>query len=650
VIPACLVHVKSKETIISKKKNKHDSIPITSFDGTIWPAALAAAILTFLVFLPALGNEFVNFDDSQFIYENKYITQMDSEFFRWIFSNKETQWSPLRWISHAIDYKIWGLNPFGHHLTSIIIHSFNTFLVVVLIARLFESMKPGKAVITKDETEVFSKKALTAGIITGILFGIHPLRVESVVWVSERKDVLYTFFAILSVLCYLKYYKSVHTRSGMKFYWCSFCLFLLALMSKAMAVTVPFILLLLDVYPLERIRLRSDIRSWLSIAGEKFPFIAASVVVALINLQVHEEIRALVTLEKLPIMERIPLAFHAIPVYLSKIFRPFPLAPIYPLPENISFFRVEYIGSTLLGALITGLCVVLWRKEKKIWLSVWLYFIITLLPVLVMSVSRSFAPDRYSYMAYIGPFLIIGLGVAELKNNAIPWQFGSSSAKMLARILPFALIIVLSIFTVKQTGIWKNSLALWNHEVKVFPGAAEGYYSRAVTFFSMNNYDAAMSDINQAIILQKTFSDPYVVRSRINARVKNYQEAISDLSKAIEIKPTYSVAFSDRCGIYTRLKDFQQAIKDCNRAIELDPANPVAYNNRGFIFYALGDLERAVEDYSQAIAVNQMDPSFYHNRGIAYFEKKRINEALEDFRMAARLGDKQAEGFLRGYR
>ena len=171
-----------------------------------WLAPLLVALLTFLVFLPALSNDFVTFDDDRFVYENKRITSIDIDFFKWAFTNRSMQWSPLRFFSHAIDYKIWKLNPMGHHLTNIILHSLNTFLVVLLVFALCEIVK-SKTVPspTVEEDMRFQRKALITGVVTGLLFGLHPLHVESVAWVSERKDVLYTFFYLLSLMVYLKY-------------------------------------------------------------------------------------------------------------------------------------------------------------------------------------------------------------------------------------------------------------------------------------------------------------------------------------------------------------------------------------------------------------------------------------------------------------
>jgi len=246
----------------------------------IWVPAVLVAAATFVIFLPSLGYEFINYDDDRFIYDNPNITSMGSDFFRWAFTNRQYQWSPLRWISHALDYKLWGLKAAGHHLSSVLLHSLNAFLVVILVAKLFEMRKrQTPLILAEEEDRGFRRKALLAGVITGLLFSIHPLRVESVAWVSERKDVLFAFFFLLSLISYLSYYRHRDPDNSQKkpvYYLLALVFFVMSVMSKAAAVTLPLVLVLLDFYPLKRIEFRSGPSVWRKVLVEKLPFFALS--------------------------------------------------------------------------------------------------------------------------------------------------------------------------------------------------------------------------------------------------------------------------------------------------------------------------------------------------------------------------------------
>jgi hypothetical protein len=222
------------------------------------------SLITILVYLPALQNDFVNWDDNEYLYENPYIQSFNLTSIKWMLTSfHAANWHPLTWLSHTIDYAIWGLNPMGHHLTSIIFHGLNTFLVVILIGNLINLARNNN----KQNT------SLIVGAVTGVLFGLHPIHVESVVWASERKDVLCAFFFLLSILAYLRYTSALKRKAGL--YVSCLVFFMLSLMSKPMAVTLPIVLLILDVYPLRRMKLRNITDSW-RVIGEKVPFFVLS--------------------------------------------------------------------------------------------------------------------------------------------------------------------------------------------------------------------------------------------------------------------------------------------------------------------------------------------------------------------------------------
>jgi Flp pilus assembly protein TadD len=620
-------------------------------------AAQALGILvgaaTFIVFLSALRNDFVNWDDDVFILNNRHILSMNLDFLKWIFFNREVQWSPMRWFSHAVDYQLWGLAPSGHHLTSVILHSLNAFLVTVVTVKLVEiaaahtNLQSGPL---PTETPVYRRRACIAGIVTGILFGIHPLRVESVVWISERKDVLYAFFSLLSLLFYLAYSMHAPGKKKLSFALSLLC-FLMSVMSKAMAVTLPFVFLILDVYPLKRITLRNAFGSERRVLAEKLPFFGLSIVAALINMSIHEEMGAIAApLINLTLISRLQIAFKNIAAYLLKIVWPVNLAPLYPFPTDASFFRPDYLGSFLLVLSVTLSSLYLWKKGNKVLFLVWAYFIVTILPVLgIVRLGAHFASDRYTYMPSIGPFLLIGLGIASLYEKDSPPGSMYPLLKKIAIAVFVGVTILLCTLTIRQTGIWKNSIVLWSREIEIYPFNALANAQLGSARTEAGDYHNAENDLNRAIQYDPLNKVAYKLRGNLYVILKQYDRALRDFDKTIELDPEFSEGYGNRCGVQIELGNLKQAAEDCSRAIELNAQNATAYNNRGLARVALGDLEAAVADYSRAIALSPGDSGFYRNRGMVYLRMKRNNEGIKDLKEAAQHGDAKTQETLRKF-
>jgi regulator of sirC expression with transglutaminase-like and TPR domain len=613
-------------------------------DVRIWSAASFAAVITFAVFLPALSNDFVNWDDYAFIIENSHIRTLNFDSLKWIFTNREHQWSPLRWISHWIDYKIWHLNPMGHHLSSVIFHSLNTFLIVLIVLKIFEIFKNKRIPsLMSDEERRFRKRALIAGVMTGLLFGLHPLRVESVVWVAERKDVLYSFFFLFSLLWYMKYSTSSQGKQGY-YYLFSLSCFIMAAMSKAMAITLPLVLILLDIYPLRKVEPRSFFKTRPKVFIEKLPFFIVSAAVTLINMNVHE--KSIVPLEANELPSRALIVFKSLSFYLFKMLWPFHLAPYYPYPSKMHFLAFEYSGPFILVTAITLLCIYLWRKGKRHWLIIWAYYIVMLLPVMgIVRFGSYFAADRYTYLASLGPFLLAGMGISFLWDTTHFRANHFFSGKNLIILVCIGIFTFLSVLTVRQIAIWRNSITLWTHEIERYPNHLVGYECRGSSYYLSGDFEKALDDLNRAIQIFPR-KDALKIRGDIYIKSREYQKALQDFNKAIELDPEFSAAYNNRCGLNLQLGDYPLAIKDCSRVLEIDPKDAMAYNNRGFAHFSLGDYSRALTDYTRAIELNPQDPGFYLNRGAVYLALKENDSAMRDFRSAAKLGDHNVQDLL----
>lgn len=582
-----------------------------------WALPLTVALITFLVYLPALKNGFVNWDDGSYVYENYAIRTLDVAFFKWAFTNQVVgHWHPLTMFSYALNYAVWGLEPWGYHLTNNLFHALNTLLVFLLTV---------KVVNQNSSDEGRQKKALITGGVTALLFGIHPMHVESVAWVSERKDVLSAFFYLLSLLAYLSYASAINTRKSFYYAICLF-LFVMALMSKPMAVSLPVILLILDFYPLGRLTI--NIKTMLL---EKVPFFLLSLLASFTTIWAHYLAGSEGIIELSSLMMRICIAMRAYIFYLLKLILPTDLAPLYPRPLKIYYLGIDYLGSFLLLAVITYLCVHLF-KRNKLFLGIWMYYIVTLIPVIgIIQIGRHAAADRYVYLPSIGPFLLVGLTVSYLYQRYSQKQYRTA-------IVGGALIIfgILALMTVQQIAVWRNSITLWSHEITLFPSALS-YSNRAGAYDKLGNHLKAIADFNTAIEIDPQYTEAYNNRGLVYNAVGDYQKAIKDYNKALEIDPQYVLAYNNRGLAYDSLGDFELAMKDYKAAIELDPGNAKAYYNRGNSYFKTGNYQSAIQDYNKIV---ELDPQYlmaYYNLGTAYNGIGNYKQAIKAFTKAIKL-------------
>ncbi len=506
----------------------------------MWIAFLIATV-AILVYLPALQNGFVNWDDEAYVVDNIHIRSLDLSFLRWAFFGfSASNWHPLTWISHAVDYALWGLNPFGHHLTSVILHGLNTFLVVFLTMKLLSKVR--------------QSRVLLPAAITGLLFGIHPIHVESVAWVSERKDVLYAFFYLLGLLSYVRYVETVKAKDSKKEipgtyfnyrYLVTLTLFTFSLMSKPMAITLPVVLLILDWYPLGRFRARRNLKI---IVLEKIPFFILSLFSGIVTLMAqNSENSYAASLRELPISTRIPVAFKAIFMYIKSFLIPLNLIPLYRYPKNVSLWSPSYFIPIVLLIGVTTMCIFSIKKRKYL-LAAWLFYIVSLLPVLgLIQVGRQSMADRYVYLALLGPAMLVGLIVGHVYER-IHRQHNYKRLLQMALFVCFTAILGgLASATMKQIGIWKDGVTLWTYEVKAEPQFPEAYQRRANALRKQGSFVEAITDYTKAISLDP-FSEPnyYDDRGICFANLRLFKEALQDFDTAIYMNPNEPIYRTNR--------------------------------------------------------------------------------------------------------
>ncbi len=595
--------------------------------------ALSASGITFVIFLKTLGNGFVNWDDNLYVYGNVFIRSLDVRFLEWAFTDFHTSanWHPLTWLSHALDYRIWGLDPMGHHLTSVLLHAINTFLVVILAATLLEAARRR----TDEGGLLTGKDVLIAGFTTGLLFGIHPLHVESVAWVSERKDVLCAFFFLLSLLSYAGYAEDMEETSRpaahrqKKKYLLALVFFILALLSKPMAVTLPCVLLVLDWFPYRRIGFTKMPRA---VVIEKIPFFVPGIAVSAVAVLAQASGGALVALRSAPLQSRLVLSASALISYLREMVLPFNLSPFYPYPKEASFLSFHFLWSLPAVAGITAACLLSYRKSgRRLWLAVWAFYVIMLLPVLgIVQVGEQSMADRYTYLPAMGPFLLAGLAAARAcaRIFAPPRRNGR---RILLVCAALAIAAVFSFLTIRQTGVWRDGITLWTDVIEKEPGVSFAYNNRGLVYADMGLNEKAVSDYDRAIALKPDFFRPYNNRGVIFIKKDLPDEAIRDFDRSIALNPSFGEAYMNRGIAYDRKGMFDRAMEDFGKALSLDPLSYETFINRGMACSERGLLDAAIENYSRAVSINPYSAAAFNNRGVIYFREGRYREAVADY-------------------
>ncbi|MBE7415128.1 MAG: tetratricopeptide repeat protein [Deltaproteobacteria bacterium] len=580
-------------------------------ENIILIAALLSAIAAFALYLPSLGFDFVNWDDQLYVYENP---RLQGPGLKWAFTSVILgTWVPVTFLSLSLDYALWGLNPLGYHLTNSALHAANVFLVALLAARL-------------AGTRGSNAKALfIIAISAGLLFGLHPLRVESVAWISERKDVLNAFFFLLGVLSYLGYAKTKKASS----YVLTLVFFVLSLLSKPMTVTMPLVLLILDLYPLGRHR--KD--GWKRLIIEKLPFIILSLAAVLATM--WSQTMAMVPAEELAFGSRLHIAARGYLFYIYKTLVPVNLAPVYPrdFAMGPGLFALYVLALSALTALA-----ILLRRRSWAFIAVWAYFVITLIPVIgLVQVGMQAAADRYTYIPGMGIAVLVAAGagrLAERKKGAF--------APVLAVII--AASALLSILALKQISVWKDSFSLWNQQIRLFPDHPYGYVNRGNAYLVQGRLDLAMEDLGR--ITPDTASG-FMNRANAYISLGKFDLAIENLDRAIELGPVSTDAYMKRGGALVNAGRFEEGIADLTFVLDGDPRNKDAYRARGVAHAISGQYGKAVEDFKNAVLLDPADPSAHIDLGKAYMHLGDSENSYLSMKRAHDLGDPAASRYLK---
>ncbi len=511
----------------------------------------------------------MNYDDDRYVIENPHIRQgLTGETFRWaLTSTEQANWHPLTWMSHALDVSLFRLNPAGHHFTSILIHAVNVILLFLIL--MWATSRPGPS------------------LFVALLFAMHPINVESVAWVAERKNVLCTMFFLLTLWAYGWYARKPRWQR----YLAVFVLFSAGLASKPMVITLPFILLLADWWPLGRM----NSATWARLVMEKIPLLGLSAASATITIAAQRAGGAVRAPSQFPMGVRLANAVHAYAMYLWNMIWPAKLVPLYPHPrDGIATWQVALSVAVLIA--VSGL---VWRFRARRYLMVgWLWFLGMLVPVIgVIQVGDAAMADRYAYIPLIGIFVMIAFGVSD-------WASGLNAVWVVA---PAAVILVALAFTThRQIGFWQTNEDLWSHAIAV----------------TEKNF-IAEDNLGGALILEGREED-----------------AFPHFEAAARINPKDPMSRSNLGTYFQTHNRIREAVQEYEAAVELtsDPALlAVTYANLGTAYFKLGEDDQARRNFDASLRVNPNQASAWLGLGRVLSQTSHVQEALDAYQNALKL-------------
>jgi protein O-mannosyl-transferase len=503
---------------------------------------LALTIVTFAVFWQVNHYGFIILDDDLYVVKNIHVQSgITPEGFLWALSSKDTGlWNPLVWLSLMFDYQLYGLNAGGYHLTNLILH----IMSALLLFRLFHSM-----------TGAIWRSAFVAAV-----FALHPLHVESVAWIAERKDVLSALFWMLT-LCLYVYYTE---KPVIKRYLPVLFSFVLALMSKPMVVTLPLIFILLDYWPLKRFASKKD-NLWEWQLKEKTPFFILSAAIIIVTL--YNPAAPGITdnqgLNNFPLVSRLANAPVSFAAYLGKTLWPHDLAVFYPFSERLP--QAQVWGASLLIILISA-AVIITAKRLPYLFAGWMWYAITIVPVIGIIQVSTLAPyamaDRYHYLPSIGLGVMTAWGIpALLKSDAI--------RKNLLFPAGIIFLALLSLLSWNQCGYWRDSIILFSHALKVTDNNWLAYNNRGYAYEAQGFNNQAIEDFDRVVAIKPLFPDGYYNRGHVYQNLRNYRQAIEDYNRAIEIKPDHAGAYNNRGVVNLNRGDNISGCQDAQKACAL---------------------------------------------------------------------------------
>lgn len=583
-------------------KTETGDIPVTEKTTEYLKWMLFVLVITAICLSPMLGNEFTNWDDEGYVTKNPLLKGPDwaGIFTKPVVSN----YHPLTIITLAINYQLSATEPFFYLLVNYLLHLLNTGLVFYF-------------------AWLISGKKLPVAFLTALLFGIHPMHVESVAWISERKDVLYTLFFLWSLIRYWRYLETGRSSH----LWICLLLFVLSLLSKPSAIVLPLVLFLLDY--------RKQREAKWKLVIEKIPFLALSVLFAVITLLIQSE-KAVSDFNVFPVWARLLFACYTTMVYFVRFFFPHPLSAFQPFPSADNLGWPVHLSPVFIIALI----IFLWfQRKNRLFIFSSGFFIANLLLVMhLVPVGYTIVSERYTYVPYIGLGFLTGM----LLNK---WLAGRKGFFLKAGLA--AVFVLFGFISFQRTQVWKNSDSLWTDTIR-HQDAALPRTNRAYYYFMMADtmkspgadslFQKIIADCDAAVRINPFWTRAYETRGLVLIKLNRNKEALVDGDSIIVQAPDNAVGYSIRGTAFMRLNEFEKALNDFNTYLQMNPDDPVTLNKRGTVYSNYyKKFNEAIADFSRAL---ELDPrgDFYLNRAYCYYMLGDLPKAKDNIRASLQKG------------
>ena len=562
----------------------------------LWPWIIPIVLITGIFLFPMLQNGFTNWDDEYYVVQNALLRGPD---WAGIFSKSVvSNYHPVTVATLAANYAMTGLDASSYLVTNLLLHLVNTGLVFYFIW-------------------LISGQKLWVAAFTALVFGIHPMHVESVAWVSERKDVLYTLFFLLSLI---QYWYFLNNKNKKNLFYC-FIFFAFSILSKPAAIILPGILFLLDYW--------FGRGSWKNHFVEKVPFLVVSVVMAVVTVKIQSK-TAIAGLDFYPLWTRFFFAAYTSMMYIVRFFVPYPLSAFHPFPMTRAMPLPMMLSPIFMVALMT----LVWfkRKNKLIVFSFFFFMINLILVVQLVSIGGTLLSERYTYVPYIGLAFLLGMLLDK--------YIGSVNKPLLWSI-PAAALLVFGVMTFQRTKVWKDSDTLWTDTIKHFPTASVPRTNRANYLVSISSrpenkgrqaelLQRALDDCTEALKTKFNHAKAYENRQNIYLRLNKDSLALADASMLIHFEPQNRLGYYTKGEVYRRFKMPDSAIKYFNKCLEINPNTDFALNNRGSVlFNHYQKYNEALADFNKAIRLN-LSGDYFLNRSYCYYRLNQFEQAKAD--------------------
>ncbi|HEY4743051.1 MAG TPA: tetratricopeptide repeat protein [Desulfuromonadaceae bacterium] len=577
-------------------------------------AGIALVVITLAVYIRAGHFQFINFDDNLYVTKNPHVAGgFTTNNIVWAFTTFDySYWHPITWLSHMADVQLFGMKAGGHHLTNVVIHTLSSLLVLITLFRM--------------------TGALWQSSFIAALFALHPMHVESVAWVAERKDVLCALFWFLTIIAYAEFTK----RRKPALYVLSLFSFILGLMSKPMIVTLPLVMLLMDFWPLNRFQGMDDhpnlsqrLRRRLPpLIIEKIPFFACSLLSGIVTIYGQYRFGAMSDLTVFPLRLRMENALVAYIRYIIKTIWPLDLAVFYPFPPSLPLWQVITSLAALLSISVAALRVARQRPYVPVG---WFWFLITLVPVIGLTqVGNQSMADRFSYIPGTGLFMIVAWGFSDMTK-------GLRRRERILTVLASAVIVASAALTWRQIGYWRDSVTLYRHSLQVTSGNNLIYGNLGAALVENGEMDAAIQAMREAIRINPLFVDGHhnlgialAEKGELDAAIREYQVALGISPNDARLHYNLGIALAGK-------GDLASAIRELQVALRISPNDWKAYYNLGRVLVRIGDLDAAIRQFKEAVRLSPYDLNSYLNLGIALAEKGDVASAIQAYREALRV-------------